>query len=285
MKPLGLIAGEGIFPFLVARGAKAAGRRVVCAAFDGIADPRLAEEVDEFRPVSFVRLSSWARYLRRHDVSEAIMVGRVKKQNLHVKNEMLWALRQVPDFVTFWAWFTEFRRDRRSETVLLRTALELQKRGVTLIDSTSFTRDQLADEGVMTSRPPTGPEQRAIDRGWELGGILTRQDVGQSLAVRDRDVIAVEATEGTDAMIRRAGDLCRGGGWVLLKRANTRHDPRMDVPTIGLTTIKSLKDAGATCICLEAGHVMLLEREKVLAAANEAGICIVGRVGDATVAT
>ncbi len=146
-KPLGLIAGEGVFPFLVARGARAAGRRVVCAAFDGIADPTLADEVDEFRPVSFVRLGSWARFLRKHDVAEAIMVGRVAKQNLHVKNEMLWALRQVPDFVTFWAWLTEFRRDRRSETVLLRTALELEKRGVTLIDSTTFNRDQLAERG------------------------------------------------------------------------------------------------------------------------------------------
>ncbi len=90
-------------------------------------------------------------------------------------------------------------------------------------------------------------------------------------------MIAVEAVEGTDAMIRRAGEVCRGGNWVLVKRANTRRDPRMDVPTIGLTTIASLKAGGATCICLEAGHVMLLERDKVIAAAEEAGICIVGR--------
>ncbi|MEM7807497.1 MAG: UDP-2,3-diacylglucosamine diphosphatase LpxI [Planctomycetota bacterium] len=276
-RPLGLIAGEGIFPILVARGAKAAGRRVICAGFDGMADPKLVDEVDAYRPVSFVRVTSWTRFLRKHDVAEAIMVGRVAKQNLHVKNEMLWALRQVPDWATFWAWFTEFRHDRRSETVLLRTAHELEKRGVTLIDSTTFNKDQLADEGVMTRRSPTETEARAIERGWQLGGMLTREDVGQSMAVRDRDVLAIEATEGTDAMIRRAGDLCRGGGWVLLKRGNTRRDPRMDVPTIGLKTIETIKAAGASCVCVEAGHVMLLERDKVLAAANEAGLCIIGR--------
>ena len=275
--PLGLIAGEGVFPFLVARGARAAGRKVVCCGFDGIADPALAREVDAYRPVSFVRLGSWARFLRQEGASEAIMVGRVKKQNLHVKNEWFWALRQVPDFVTFWAWATVFRKDRRSETVLLTTAHMLQERGITLIDSTAYTKEQMATAGTMGRVEPGEAQLRAIERGWHVCGLLTREDVGQAVAVRDRDVVAVEATEGTNAMIDRAGALCRGGGWTLVKRGNTRGDMRFDVPTIGVQTVEHVHAAGGNCICVEAQQVILLEREKVLALADRLGIAVVGR--------
>lgn len=277
--PLGLIAGEGVFPFLVARGARAAGRRVVCAAFDGIADPALADEVDAYRRVGFARLGSWARFLRRHGCEEAIMVGRVKKQNLYVENEWLWTLRQVPDLVSFWAWLTVLRKDRRSETVLLTTANELQKRGITLIDSTTYTRDQMATPGVLGRVQPTERQQASIERGWHVSGLLTREDVGQAIAVLDRDVIAVEATEGTNRMIERAGELCRQGGWTLIKRGNTRGDMRLDVPTIGVQTIEKLKATRAACVCVEAGQVILLERERVLELADRYGIAVVGREG------
>lgn len=266
-----------MFPFLVARGAKAAGRRVICAGFEGIADPSLANEVDVYRPVSFVRLGSWARFLRQHGCHEAIMVGRVKKQSLYVKNEVLWAIRQVPDFVTFWAWLTILRKDRRSDTVLLTTANELQKRGITLIDSTRFTRDLMATQGVLGTISPSPSQLASIDRAWEITGYLSRQDIGQSVAVHDRDIIAVEATEGTDRMIDRAGELCRQGGWTLVKRGNTRNDMRMDVPTIGVQTIENLAAAGARCVCVEAEKVILLEKPKILMLADRLGIAVVGR--------
>jgi DUF1009 family protein len=278
-EPIGLIAGEGVFPFLVARGAKAAGRPVVCTAFAGIADPSLADEVDAFRNVSYVRPTSWARFLRRNGCREAIMVGRVKKRTLHGgggrTRELLWALRQVPDHAAFWAWLTVFRHDRRSDTVLRRTADELKKRGVTLIDSTTFCRDQMATPGPMTKRPPTPREQASIDRGWHLGRLLSQHDVGQSIAVRDGDVLAIEAVEGTDAMIARAGELCRGSDWVLIKRGNTNGDPRFDVPTIGVGTVTNLHAAGGTCICVEADAVILLEKQKVVEVANRLDIAIV----------
>jgi DUF1009 family protein len=276
-EPLGLIAGEGVFPLLVARGARAAGRRVICCGFDGMANPALAEEVDAYRPVSFVRLTSWARFLRQHNCREAIMVGRVRKQNLYVKNELLWAIRQVPDFATFWAWFTILRKDRRSDTALRATAAELGKRGITLIDSTTYTREHLAGDGVMGRLQPTERQLADVERGWAVCGYMTREDIGQGVAVKDRDIVAVEAVEGTNRMIERAGELCRGGGWTLVKRANTRGDMRMDVPTIGVHTIEKLKSAGAVCLCVEAGKVILLEKPKVIEAADRAGIVVMGR--------
>jgi DUF1009 family protein len=275
--PLGLIAGEGAFPLLVARGARAAGRRVVCCAFDGIADPSLANEVDEFRQVSFVRLASWARFLNRHGCREAIMVGRVKKQTMHRANQWLWIARQMPDWTTLRAYIIKLRKDRRSEAILLTIADELQKKGVTLIDSTTYTAEQLATEGLMGRVEPSERQQVDIDRGWEVCGYLTREDIGQAVAIKDRDVIAVEAVEGTNRMIDRAAGLCRGGGWTLVKRANTRGDMRMDVPTIGVHTIQKLAEARAACLCVEAGKVILLEKQKVIEQANKAGIAIVGR--------
>ena len=276
-RPIGLIAGEGVFPLLVARGMRAAGRRVVCAAFDGVADPALAGEVDRYRRVSFVRLGSWARFLRRHGCGEAVMVGRVRKQNLHVRNELLWALRQVPDWPTFWAWLTVLRRDRRTGTALQLTADLLRDRGITLTDSTAFTTEHMATPGVMGRHRPTAADGRAIDRGWEVCGQLTRLDVGQAVAVRDRDVIAVEATEGTDAMIDRAAALSRRTAWTLVKRGNTRNDMRMDVPTIGVQTIERVAAAGCRCVCVEAKRVMLLDRPAVVAAADRLRVALVGR--------
>ena len=142
--PLGLIAGEGTFPFLVARGARAAGRRVICCAFDGIADPGLADEVDAYRRVSFVRMGSWARFLRRHGCREAIMVGRVRKQRMHGPHLWLWIARQMPDWTTLRAYLLRVRRDRRSDAILTTIADELEKLGVNLIDSTTYTPDQMA---------------------------------------------------------------------------------------------------------------------------------------------
>ena len=277
LPPLGLIAGEGVFPHLVARGVRAAGRRVVCCAFDGIADASLADEVDAFRRVSFVRLASWARFLNRHGVREAIMVGRVKKREMHRRRQWLWIARQLPDLTTLRAYVTRLRRDRRTDTVLQTIADELQKRGITLIDSTAYTTNHLAAEGTMGRVEPSSRVRADIDRGWAVCGYLTREDVGQAVAVRDRDVLAVEAVEGTNNMIDRAASLCRGGGWTLVKRANTRQDMRMDVPTVGVLTVQKLAAAGAACLCLEAGKVMLLERDQVIAAADRAGLAVVGR--------
>jgi hypothetical protein len=190
---------------------------------------------------------------------------------------LLWAIRQVPDFATFWAWFTILRKDRRSDTALRATAAELGKRGITLIDSTTYTREHMAAEGVMGRLQPTERQLADVERGWAVCGYMTREDIGQGVAVKDRDIVAVEAVEGTNRMIERAGELCRGGGWTLVKRANTRGDMRMDVPTIGVHTIEKLKAAGATCLCVEAGKVILLERPRVIEAADRAGIVVMGR--------
>lgn len=271
--PLGLIAGEGVFPLLVARGAKAAGRKVVCAAFSGSAWPELRQECDQFSWVGVLRMGQWIRLLRRAGCEEAIMVGRVAKSTLYSRWKFL---RYIPDPRTLRLYLTALRRDKRDHALLLAVARELAGEGITLIDSTRYCDQHLATAGVMTRRRPTEKQWEDIHFGWELCRSISRMDIGQSLAVLDKDVIAVEAIEGTNAMIERAGQFCKTGSWTLIKVSNTSQDMRLDVPSIGTTTIEKLAAAGGGCLVLEAGKTIMLEKPKVLELAERYKIAVVG---------
>lgn len=273
MSPLGLIAGEGIFPVLVARGARAIGRPVVCAAFSRNAWPELRKEVDHFQWVGILRMNQWINVLRHKGCRQAIMVGRVQKSQMYDR----WRyFRYIPDLRTARLWFTVLRHDKRPYAVLQAVANELTTAGIDLIDSTTYVRDQLAEAGVMTHRQPTDAQWQDIHYGWDICHQLSRMDVGQAIAVIDRDVIAVEALEGTNAMITRAGQLCRIGGWTMIKVSNTTQDMRLDVPTIGTHTIEELHRAGAGCLVLEPGKTIMLEKQKVIELADRYKIAIVG---------
>jgi len=273
MEPLGLIAGEGIFPLLVARGARAAGRRIVCVGLAGSASPQLRDECDDFAWVGVTRLGRWVKHLRKGGCCDAIMVGRVLKTKMY---DPLRYLRYIPDLTSARLWLTRLRRDRSPQAILSAIADTLAEQGITLIDSTTYTKDQLATAGVMTSRQPTESQWLDIQRGWEICQTVSRLDIGQSIAVLNKDIIAVEALEGTNAMIERAGQLCKVGGWTLIKVANKQQDMRMDVPTIGVTTMEKLRDARAGCVVLEPGKTVLLEKQKVLELADRYKIAIVG---------
>jgi UDP-2,3-diacylglucosamine hydrolase len=273
MTPLGLIAGEGVFPLLVARGARAAGRQVVCAALADSAWPELAEECDRFKWVGIARIGQWVRLLRNAGCTDAIMVGRVKKTRMYGPVPYL---RYIPDLRTLRMYLTTLRHDRRPYAVLKCITDELAKEGITLIDSTRYTLEQLTKPGILTRRAPSDAQMQDIRFGWELCKTISRLDIGQSIAVIDKDVIAVEALEGTDAMIERAGKLCRRGGWTLIKVANSASDMRTDVPTVGVTTIEKLAAAKAACVVLESGRTMLLEKQKVLEMADRHKIAIIG---------
>lgn len=276
--PLGLIAGEGVFPLLVARGARAAGRRVVCCALSGSAWPDLQTDCDSFKWVGVLRLGQWSRVLRQAGCTQAIMVGRVTKSKMYSR----WRYFQyLPDWRTLKLWFTRLRRDKRDHAVLLAVADELAKDGITLIDSTAYCKDQLATPGVMTRRQPTDAQWADARFGWDLCRTISKLDIGQALAVMDKDVIAVEAVEGTNAMIERAGRYCRVGGWTLIKVANTNQDMRMDVPAIGTTTIEKLAENKAGCLVVEVGKTILLEKQKVLDLADKLAIAVVGYGGEA----
>lgn len=272
MEPLGLIAGEGVFPLLVARGAKAAGRKVVCAAFAGHASSQLSSECDSFRWVGVLRVDQWVRTLRRQGCGQAIMVGRVAKTQIYDR----WRyFRYIPDWrglKLLW----RVRSDLRPNTLLQSVVDELASAGIELIDSTQYTPEHIVTPGVLTRRQPTDSQWADIRFGWEICQSVSRLDIGQSIAVVDRDVLAVEAVEGTNAMIARAGGLCKVGGWTMIKVSNTQQDMRVDVPTVGTTTIEKLAAAQAGCLVLEPGKTVMLEKSKVVELADRYKIAIVG---------
>ncbi len=279
---LGIIAGEGIFPFLVARGAKRAGLKTVAVALKGSAWPDLREEVDVFHPVGVTRLGSWVSALRKHRCDEAIMVGRVRKAQLYQR----WALVQyIPDLRTLSLFIKQIRRDKRDQTLLQSVANELAAEGFPLSDSTKYCPEHLATPGVMTKRQPTDQQWADIRFGYELCTSLSKMQIGQAIAIADQNVLAVEALEGTDRMIERAGSLCRKGNWTLIKVANTNADMRIDVPSVGMTTIEKLKAAGAGCLVLTPGKTIILEKQKVLELADRFKIAVVGYESSVTPST
>jgi DUF1009 family protein len=246
---------------------------VVCVALAGSASPMLRDEVDVFSWRSVARLGGWIRTLRRSGCREAIMVGRVQKARMY---DPLVALRYIPDWRGARMFFWTLRHDKRPYAVLSALVDELAGAGIHLIDSTTYVPEHMATPGVMTRCQPTESQWNDIHFGYPLSCQISRMDIGQSIAVLDRDVIAVEALEGTNAMIERAGQLCRKGGWTLIKVSNTQQDMRVDVPTIGTTTLEKLHAANAACLVLEAGKTIILEKRKVLDLADHYKIAVVG---------
>ena len=272
--PIGLIAGGGQLPIAVARGLREAGHPVHGLGLRNQADRDLPRICTTFREVGLLRIGSWARVLHGLGVHHAIMVGYVDKAKL--MHDPWRVFKNIPDMRTALAWYKHLRHDRRSHALLGAIASELDRDGVSLIDSTYPIPDQMAVAGLMTQKRPSFQQAADIEFVWPILNDMLRLDIGQSVAVRDRDVIAVEAVEGTDRMIERSGRMCKARGWVLCKGARVGHDRRSDVPTVGLRTIENLYENGGRCLAISAGNVIMLEREKMIDAADRLGVSIVG---------
>ncbi|MEM1185819.1 MAG: UDP-2,3-diacylglucosamine diphosphatase LpxI [Planctomycetota bacterium] len=272
--PIGVIAGGGRLPVLIAKNLRERGHEVHGLGLSRQYDDDFPDLCDSFDEAALFRVGSWAKSLRRRGVRHAIMVGRVDKSKL--MHDPWRLVRNIPDVRTAMAWFRRLRHDRRSHAVLAAIAEELDRDGVSLIDSTAPIPDELSAAGVMTQTQPTREQQADIEFVWPLLTELLRLDVGQALTVRERDVLAVEAVEGTDRMIERTGELCRSGGWTLCKGIRAGHDRRSDVPTVGVQTIQNMHLAGGRCLALAAGDVIMVEREELLDLADRLGIAVVG---------
>jgi len=276
--PIGLIAGNGRVPFLVARGVRGAGRGLAVAAFRDQASPRLRGLASAFDWVGIARPGAWIRVLKAAGVRQAVMIGGVQKKAIYSP----WRIfRYIPDWRAFRLWYVRVRKDRRDNAILLAIADELAGEGIELISSVEYCKEHLASDGLMTRTAMPGGVAADVEFGWRIARASAELDIGQSLAVKERDIIAVEAIEGTDAMIRRAGELCRAGGWTMIKVARPNQDMRFDVPTVGPETIRNLKAANARCLVVEAGRTIIVDKSLTLALADKLGIAVVGKTADA----
>jgi len=272
---LGLIAGQGQVPFMVAAGARAAGLRVVCVGLREQADPELSAHVDRFYWVGLARPGSWIKRLRAEGVTRAIMVGAVSKRQMFTPWRIL---NYLPDWRAFRIWYSRLRHeDKRNDSLLSALADELASGGVLLEDSVKYCPEHLAAPGLLTDVRPTEKVLQDIEFGWTIAKEMGRLDVGQAIAVKEREVIAVEAIEGTDEMIARAGKLCRAGGWTLIKVAKPNQDMRFDVPTIGPETIENLRKHHAACLVIEAQKTLIVNRTETIKIANKYKIPILAQ--------
>lgn len=271
---LGLIAGYGRLPFIVAAGAREAGLKLICVGLADSAEPALAESVDVYYSAAIARPGSWVRKLRRHGVSRAIMAGRIAKGRVHTPWRII---RYLPDWRAFRIWYWRLRgKDKHNETVLSALAEELAAGGIVLEDSTKYCAEHLATAGAMTKRGPGSSSESDIEFGWPIVKKLAEMGIGQAIAVKERDVIAVEAIEGTAEMIKRAGRYCKSPDWTLLKASRPDQDMRFDVPCVGPETVRSLAENGGKCVVVEAGKTIIIDKPETIKLADKLGVSVIG---------
>ena len=268
---LGLIAGNGRFPFLVLDAARAQGVEVTVIAAKEETFPELTEAAARHRSaihwISVGHLGKCISLLQDAGVTHAVMAGQVK----HTK---IFSSGIVPDLM--FSGLLKHLMSRNADGLIGAVANLLRERGIELINSTSLLEPLLAQSGVLTKRAPTEEEQEDFEFGYRMADVIAGLDIGQTIAVKHRAVVAVEAMEGTDEVIARAGHLA-GHGVRVVKVAKPKQDMRFDVPVIGIATISAMRVAGASALSIDALRTLVLDGDAVIAAADEAGIAIVGR--------
>jgi len=262
---IALIAGSGKFPLLLARAAKTNGIEVIAIAIKSAADREIERIADKAYWVNIGQAKNLIDILLKEGMRYAVMAGKVDKtviikQALRLDKEARGLLKRI--------------KDKRDDTILSAVAARFKDFGVTLMDSTFFLKNLMPKKGVLTKRRPNRQELEDIKFGFPIAKNMGLLDIGQSVIVKQKAAIAVEAIEGTDEAIIRAGSLA-GKGTVVVKVSKPKQDMRFDVPVVGLETLKALKKAGSSVLAIEAGKVLVLERESLIRGAAEAGISIV----------
>ena len=263
---LGIIAGNGVYPRLLADSARKAGvKKIVAAAFTGETDPALAQHVELLEWMHVGQLNRLLKFFRAHDIHHAIMAGQIAPKNLFDLQPDWKALLLLGKL-----------KERNAESIFAAIADELAKIDVELLPATTFLENSLTSSGLVAGAKLSRQEEEDVDLGWETAKEIARLDIGQTVIVKNGTIVAVEALEGTNETIKRGGTLARDGA-VMVKVAKPTQDMRFDVPVIGLETIRIAAEARLRVIAVEAGKTLLLERDAIVELANRSKLSIVAR--------
>ena len=266
METLGILAGVGHLPVDVAQSARSLGYKVVVIAVVPDTDPELPEQADAFYAINVGKVGKIVSTLKKHDVKNIIMIGKVTKEVLYKEGIVLPDLTAIRLLASL--------PDRKDDTIMHAIVRFAEKEGLRVMDQTELIRPLLPEAGVLTKRQPTEMEWEDMRFGFRMAKELGRLDIGQTVVVKNRAVMALEAIEGTDACILRGGFLGRGGV-IVAKTAKPVQDKRFDMPGVGTKTLDSMIHAGATGLVIEAGRTLLVDRKRTLALANEKNMTIV----------
>ena len=261
---LAIIAGRGVYPILLAQSARQQGvRHLVALAFKGETERRISAAVDKVYWLNMGALATLLEALKECGARDAVMAGQITPTNLfrvRMDRPMLDLLGRL--------------KERNAETIFGAVGDELRKIGVSLRPASSFMESTMPAAGCLSQRAPTAAEEADIQLGLKVAKKTSGLDIGQTVVIKNGTILAVEAFEGTDEAIRRAGAL-GGAGSVVVKVAKRGHDMRFDIPVVGEHTMKSLRKAGVAVLAVEAGRTILLEREKLVEEANRLGLCFI----------
>ncbi|MCS6816403.1 MAG: UDP-2,3-diacylglucosamine diphosphatase LpxI [Blastocatellia bacterium] len=260
----GLIAGNGRFPFLVLEGARRRGIEMVVAAIREETSPEIERQARLVRWLGVGQLGHLIEFFREHGVTHAVLAGQVKHVQIFGP--------ALPD----WRMVKLLLRlpHKNTNSLIGAVVAELEREGIQVVDSTLFVAELLAPEGVLTARAPSRSERDDLQYGLEIAREIARLDLGQTIAVKDRAIVAIEAMEGTDATIRRAASLLGGRPFVVVKVARPNQDMRFDVPVIGVPTIETMIECHATALAITAHKTLLLDRDELIALANRHRIAV-----------
>lgn len=270
MERLGLIAGNGQFPFIVAQEARKKGREVIAVALKEEAEPELKNHVDKIYWVSLGQLGKIISLFKKESITEAVMAGQVKHNKLFANFSL--DLKAIKLLATL--------KNKQTDSILSAIINEFEKSGITFISSVSYLDELIPGEGVLTGQKPTSAEMEDIRFGFSIAKKVSAMDIGQTIIVKDKAIIAIEAMEGTDVCIKRAGEIASpfGGksGMVVVKVSKLKQDMRFDVPVIGLKTIEIMNTSGAQVLAFEAHKTLLFDKDYFVHLADKYRMSIIG---------
>lgn len=272
---IGLIAGWGKFPIVTAQALLAQGCEVHCLGIKGHASPELARICTSYKEFGVARLGSQRAHMKRIGIRRATMAGKVFKTIMF--GRFSW-MKHSPDLVAIKYLIPHFvtgTKNRGDDALLMTVIRMMAARGIEMVPAVDFAPELLVREGVLTKNVPSKLQWQDIEFGWQVAKEMGRLDIGQSVMVKAQTVVAVEALEGTDECIRRAGELCKQRSFTIVKVTKPQQDMRFDVPTIGLKTLQNMKEAGAKVLAVEADRTILLDQEEVIQYANKNGISLI----------
>ena len=271
----GLVAGWGRYPIIIAEALRDRGHELCCVGLKDHADPRLKELSTSYTELGLGKIGTGIKYFRRHGVTQATMAGKLHKVLLFQR--FAW-IKHFPDWGcvrTFYPHWITMTKDRRDDSLLGSVVGAYARAGITFAPATDFAPELLVKAGQLSRRAPSRAQMKDIEFGWRLAKEMGRLDVGQSVVVKGQAVMAIEAIEGTDLCLRRAGELCPQGGFTIVKVAKPQQDMRFDVPTIGLGTVQSLVEAGGSVLAVEAGKTIIIDQQQVIEYADQHGVVLV----------